>query len=123
MDGARWFSAVTGSLSGVWARIVARHQAQQGLGSLEEYQREVGRLRGELERVRAKREKEKAEFDARHRILGQYPSDAEIPVAEVDRQLANLRRIREDRLETEERAYERQIQELERQAEERFGPQ
>ena len=63
MDGARWFSAVTGSLSGVWARIVARHQAQQGLGSLEEYQREVGRLRGELERVRAKREKEKAEFD------------------------------------------------------------
>ncbi|MFQ5801965.1 MAG: hypothetical protein ACE5JQ_03595 [Candidatus Methylomirabilales bacterium] len=122
MSGARWFSAVTGSFSGVWVRIVALLQARQGLGSLEEYQREIGRLRGKVESVRAKREKEKSEFAVRHRILDQYPSDAETPVAEVDRQLANLRQIREDRLEAEEQAYKQEIRELERQAEERFGP-
>ena len=46
-----------------------------------------------------------------------------MPLVEVDRQLANLQRIREDRLEAEERGYERQIHELERQVQERFDPQ
>lgn len=109
-------------VAGAWTRIVARFRPQRGLGSLEQYQCEIRRLEGELKTVRARREKERAEFRARHRILDQYSPDQAMPLAEVDRQLANLRRIREDRLQAEERAYEQQIHELERQIQERFGP-
>lgn len=122
MGGGRRFITAAGRLSGAWARFLARLQSPRAFNSLEEFEREIRRLKGEVEAVRAKRQKEKAAFDARHSILGQYATDTEISIAEVDRQLANLRRIREDRLTAEERAYQRQIQELEHQVQERFGP-
>ncbi|MEE9124124.1 MAG: hypothetical protein V3U14_06485 [candidate division NC10 bacterium] len=117
MGWGRIFKTLEGILSG------GRTRRHTGPGSPEEYSREIQRLKQELETVRAKREKEKAEFLARHMILGKVPPEGGMPLAEVDRQLANLQRIREDRLEAEERGYERQIHELERQVQERFDPQ
>lgn len=91
------------------------------LNSPEDYAREMQRLQRELEIVREKRERERAEFHARHRILGSVPPHGGMSLTEVEQQLANLQRIRQDRLEAEARAYEGQIGELARQARERFG--
>jgi hypothetical protein len=108
-----------------WGRVVkalrevlsgARARGQQ------DYVREIQRLERELEIVRAKRAKENAEFHARHAILNTVPQKGDMTLAEVDRRLGNLRRIRDNRLEAEELAYERQIRELEEQVRKRFGP-
>lgn len=123
MGWGRIFTALGGVLSGLRVHRAARLGKRRGLGSPQEYQREIQRLRDELETVRAKREKEKEEFLGRHAILGKFPPNEEMPLAEVDRQLANLQRIREDRLQAEERSCERQIRELEQQVRERFGRQ
>ncbi|MFQ5960562.1 MAG: hypothetical protein ACE5MG_04140 [Candidatus Methylomirabilales bacterium] len=93
----------------------------QALSSPEDYFREIQRLQRELEIVRAKREKEKAEFHARHTILNTVPQEGDMPLAEVDRRLTNLHRIRDNRFQAEELAYERQIRELEEQVRKRFG--
>lgn len=118
----RWWNAMAGILSRARDRLVARFPEGPALRSPNEYEREIKRLQGELETVRAKRERERADFQARHDIARQDPQNGGIPLAEVDHRLVNLRRIRENRLSTEEREYERQIRELERQAQERFGP-
>lgn len=117
----RWWNTMSGMLSRARDRLVARFPEGPALRSPDEYEREIKRLQGELETVRAKRERERADFQARHSIVRQSPQNGGMPVGEVDRQFANLRRIRENRLSTEEREYERQIHELERQVRERFG--
>lgn len=110
----RLFKAIRQVLSGPQAR-------GRAFNSPEEYSREIRRLREELEIVRAKREREKTEFLARHTILNDAPPGGGMPLEDVDRRLVNLQQIRDDRLKNEEQAYERQIRELERQARELFG--
>lgn len=108
-----------------WGRIVkALREVLSGARARgqEDYVREIQRLERELEIVRAKRQKEKVEFHARHAILTTVPQQGGMSLAEVDRRLGNLRRIRDNRLEAEELAYERQIRELEEQVRKRFGP-
>lgn len=109
------------TLGEILSRARARPRKGQGLGSPQEYQHEIERLRHDLETVRAKREREQAEFLARHTILGKVPPHGGMSLEDVDQRLENLRRIRDGRLEAEERAYERQIGELEQQLQERFG--
>lgn len=118
----RWWNTMTGILSRARDRLVARFPEGPALRSPNEYEREIKRLQGELETVRAKRERERADFQARHSIVRQDPQNGGIRSGDVDRRLANLQRIRDNRLSTEEQEYERQIHELERQVQERFGP-
>jgi hypothetical protein len=115
MGWGRIFKALREVLSGARA-------GGQALSSPEDYLREIQRLQRELEIVRAKREKEKKEFHARHTLLNTVPQEGGMPLAEVDRRLTNLQRIRDNRLQAEELAYERQIRELEAQVRRRFGP-
>ncbi len=123
MGWEQWWNTLAGILSRARDRLVARFPEGLALGSPEEYEREIKRLRGELETVRAKRERERGEFQGRHGILHQYPTNGGMSLGDVDRQLTNLLRIRENRLTAEEREYERQICELERLVRERFGGQ
>jgi hypothetical protein len=109
------------ALEGIISRARACLRKGRGLGSPQEYQHEIQRLQHELETVRAKREKEKAEFLDRHTILDTVPRHGGMSLEDVDQRLQNLRRIRDGRLEAEERAYERQIRALEQQLQERFG--
>lgn len=107
-----------------WNRIVkALREVLSGVEARgqQDYVREIQRLERELEIVRAKRAKEKAEFHTRHTIMESVPPHGGMSLTEVDRRLADLQRIRQDRLEAEERAYERQISELEQQVRKRFG--
>lgn len=118
----RWWNTMAGILSRARDRLVARFPEGPALRSPNAYEREIKRLQGELETVRAKRERERADFQARHSIVRQDPQNGGIRSGDVDRRLANLQRIRDNRLSTEEQEYERQIHELERQVQERFGP-
>lgn len=117
---SHWFDALARLVSRVRDRWVPRRWEARALRSPEEYRREIQRLARELEAVRAKRAREKAAFHARHTILEQYPPNGGMSLAEADRRLANLHRIREKRMLGEERAYEQQIRELEQEAQEAF---
>ncbi len=121
MGWGRWWSALSERLSRARDRLVARFPEGLTLRSREDYEREIQRLQRELETVRAKRERERSEFQARHGIIQEYPSNGGMPAGELDRQLANLHRIRTERLLAEEHAYAQQIRELERQFRDRFG--
>lgn len=114
MPWERLFKALQQVFSGARAR-------EGAFSSPEDYAREIQRLREELAIVRAKREREKAEFLARHTILDRVSPHGGMPLEEVDRRLGNLQRIRDDRLKAEQEAYERQIRELDRQAQQLFG--
>lgn len=116
------FRKLAGILSGARTRLALRLQEGEGLGSPEAYQREIRRLEAELEAVRAKRRREEAVFRDRHGIIREYPRAGGMSFEEVDRRLANLKRIRDDRLRAEELAYDRQIRELRRLVQDRFGP-
>jgi hypothetical protein len=85
------------------------------------HRREIQRLEAEVERLQAALREQQAAFQARHTILGQFPSEGGIPLAEVDGRLENLRRIRQERLRAQEEACKRQISERE-QLRRRFGP-
>ncbi len=122
MDWGRWFKALMGSLLRGRARWIARRQHETGPSSPEAHRREIQRLEAERERLRAALKEQQAAFQARHTILDQFPSEGSIPLAEVDRRLENLRRIRQERLKAQEEACERQIRELEQQLRKRFGP-
>lgn len=122
MDRGRWFKALMGSLLRGRTRWIGRRQDETGPSSPEAYRREIQRLEAERERLRAALKQQQAAFQARHTILDQFPQEGGIPLAEVDRRLENLRRIRQERLEAQEEACERQIRELEEQLRKRFGP-
>ncbi|MDZ4339625.1 MAG: hypothetical protein U1B94_05330 [candidate division NC10 bacterium] len=104
------------------AALVGRARSRRrSPGSIEAYRSEIRRLEGEREALRVRRGEEEAAFDARHAIRDQFPHDGGLPPAEVERRLANLRRVREERLKAQEEACERKIRALERELEERFG--
>lgn len=114
MGWGRIFKALREVFSGARPRGYA-------LSAPEDYVREIQRLQREIEIVRAKRKKEQAEFHGRHTILNRAPQEGDMPLAEVDRRLTNLHRIRDNRFQAEELAYERQIRGLEEQVRKRFG--
>ena len=122
MDWGRWFKALMESLLRGRARWIARRQDETGPSSPEAHRREIQRLEAERERLRAALKEQQAAFQARHTILDQFPSEGSIPLAEVDRRLENLRRIRQERRKAEAAACARQIRELEQHLHERFGP-
>jgi len=123
MDCGRWFKALMGSLLKGRARWFARRQDEIGPSSPEAHRREIQRLEAERERLRTALREQQAAFQARHTILDRFPAEGGIPLAEVDRRLENLGRIRQERLKVQEEACEGRIRELEQQLRRRFGPQ
>lgn len=121
MDCGRWFKALMGSLLKGRARWFARRQDQIGPSSPEAHRREIQRLEAERERLRAALREQQAALQARHTILDQFPPEGAIPLAEVNRRLENLARIRQERLKAQEEACERRIRELEQQLRKGFG--
>ena len=122
MDCGLWFKALMGSLLKGRARWFARRQDEIGPSSREAHRREIQRLEAERERLRAALREQQAALQARHTILDQFPPEGAIPLAEVNRRLENLGRIRQERLKVQEEACERRIRELEQQLRKRFGP-
>ncbi|MFQ5656717.1 MAG: hypothetical protein ACE5G5_04195 [Candidatus Methylomirabilales bacterium] len=87
------------------------------------YRREIRRLQTDLQTLRARWEKDEAEFRTRHTILGHFPTEGGMPREEVERRLNNLRQIRQERLHARKRAYARKIRDLEHEIRERLGKQ
>lgn len=105
----------------MWSRLIRRLRKRQGLGSVEVYRREIRRLQADLHALRARWDKDDAEFRTRHRILGHFPTEGGMPREEVERRLNNLRQIRRERLQAQEEACERRIRDIEVEIQERFG--
>jgi hypothetical protein len=118
MGWGRWFRTLRGRL----LRGCARRQDETGPGSPAAHQREIQRLEAERERLQATLQEQETAFEARHTILNQFPSEGGIPLAEVDRRLANLRRIRQERLEAQKEACEQQLRERGAQLRKQVGP-
>jgi hypothetical protein len=112
MGWGRWFRTLTGR--------IARRQDETGPGSPEAH--EIQRLEAERERLQAALREQETAFQARHTILNQFPSEGGIPLAEVERRLENLRRIRQERLEAQKEACEQQLRERGEQFREQVGP-
>ena len=105
----------------MWSRLIRRLRKRQGLDSVEVYRREIRRLQADLQALRARWEKDDAEFRTRHSILGHFPMEGGMPRAEVERRLDNLRQIRRERLQAQGEECERRIRDIEVEIQERFG--
>lgn len=84
--------------------------------------REIRCLQANLQALRARWEKDDAEFRTCHSILDYFRMEGGMPGEELERRLDNLRQIRRERLQAQEEECERRIHDIEVEIQERLGP-